>query len=65
MLFVKCKDGVRDVQTKYIKQIKSKNKLSEDLSRSIEQQIIAIADGFIVEAEKILDSKQNELLGKE
>lgn len=65
MLFVKCKDGIRDVQIKYIKQIKNKSKLSEDLIRNAEQQIIAIADNFISQADKILESKQNELLGKD
>ncbi|XP_050312255.1 ribosome-recycling factor, mitochondrial isoform X2 [Anthonomus grandis grandis] len=63
-LFVKCKDSVRDVQVKHIKQIKRQEKLSEDLARSAEQQIIAIADQFISEAEGILNSKQSELLGE-
>ncbi|CAG9841220.1 unnamed protein product [Diabrotica balteata] len=63
--FVKCKDGIRDVQTKYIKQIKRNDTVSQDLCRSAESQIIAIADGYISQGEKIFESKQQELIGKE
>ncbi|XP_030756230.1 ribosome-recycling factor, mitochondrial [Sitophilus oryzae] len=62
-LFVKSKDNIRVVQQKYIKQLKRKDKVSEDLIRSVEQQIIAIGDHFITEAENLLNRKQNELLG--
>ncbi|KAJ8919976.1 hypothetical protein NQ315_006506 [Exocentrus adspersus] len=64
-LFVKCKTAIRDVQMKNIKQLKRKEKLSQDTARSIENQIIAIADGYIAGAEKILEDKTNELIGKE
>ncbi|XP_066148205.1 ribosome-recycling factor, mitochondrial [Euwallacea fornicatus] len=62
-LFVKCKDSVRDVQMKNVKQIKKKDKVSEDLVRSVEQQIVVIADQFIAQAESVLHRKQVELLG--
>lgn len=63
-LFVKCKDSVRDVQIKFIKEVKKQDKISEDLIRNVEQQIVAIADQFIAQAESILDRKQSELLGE-
>ncbi|CAG9763269.1 unnamed protein product [Ceutorhynchus assimilis] len=62
-LFVKCKDSVRDVQNKYVKQVKRQDKVSEDLARNVEQQIVALADQFIAEAESMLNKKQTELLG--
>ncbi|KAL1518292.1 hypothetical protein ABEB36_001934 [Hypothenemus hampei] len=63
-LLVKCKDNVRAVQIKFTKQIKRKDKISEDLAYSVEQQIIGIADGFIGQAEDIFNRKQAELLGE-
>ncbi|XP_074028106.1 mitochondrial ribosome recycling factor 1 isoform X2 [Leptinotarsa decemlineata] len=64
-LFTKCKDGIRDVQIKHVKQVKRKEGLSQDLARSVEAQIIAIADGFISEGEKIYEAKKEELIGKD
>ncbi|KAJ8981858.1 hypothetical protein NQ317_017536 [Molorchus minor] len=63
MLFVKSKDSIRDIQMKYIKQTKRKDGVSQDLSRNVEAQLIAIADSYISEAEQILENKQKELLG--
>lgn len=63
--FVKCKDAIKDVQLKFTKQIKKKEGLSEDLVRNVEAQLAAIADQFISLAEQILESKQNELAGKD
>ncbi|XP_031356538.1 ribosome-recycling factor, mitochondrial [Photinus pyralis] len=62
-LFVKCKDGIRDVQNKQFKSLKRKEGLSIDTERNLEQQITAIADSYIHEAERILQAKQNELIG--
>ncbi|XP_076262982.1 mitochondrial ribosome recycling factor 1 [Rhynchophorus ferrugineus] len=63
-LFIKCRDSVKDTQQKYIKQLKQKDKVSEDIVRNVEQQIIAIADTFVAEAESLLNRKQSELLGE-
>ncbi|KAF7264808.1 hypothetical protein GWI33_022338 [Rhynchophorus ferrugineus] len=63
-LFIKCRDSVKDTQQKYIKQLKQKDKVSEDIVRNVEQQIIAIADTFVAEAESLLNRKQTELLGE-
>lgn len=63
--FLKCKDAIRNVQLSTAKKFKKKDGLSEDLVRNVENQLQAIADGYIVQADKILESKQAELLGKE
>ncbi|KAK9881999.1 hypothetical protein WA026_018850 [Henosepilachna vigintioctopunctata] len=62
-LFVKCKDSIREVQNRYSKGLKKKEGASEDLSRNIEQQLKALTDQYVSEAEQILNSKQKELLG--
>ncbi|VEN58128.1 unnamed protein product [Callosobruchus maculatus] len=64
-LFVKCKDAIRDVQIKHVKQVKKKEGVSEDLVRVVEAQIVALADTYIHQAETLLQTKQNELLGKD
>lgn len=62
-LFIKCRDSIKDVQNKTIKSLKRKDGVSEDLVRNIENQLKALGDKYISEAEKILESKQKELLG--
>lgn len=62
--FVKCKDKIKDIQYKHIKSLKKKSNVSEDLIHSAQDQIVAIADSYVNEADKILTTKQNELLGK-
>lgn len=62
--FVKCKDKLRDIQNKQVKNLKKRTNVSEDIIHAAQEQIIAIADSYISEAEKILASKENELLGK-
>ncbi|KAG5878588.1 hypothetical protein JTB14_008962 [Gonioctena quinquepunctata] len=64
-LFIKCKDGIRDVQLKYAKQVKRKEGISQDLCRAVEAQLVTIADGFINQGEKILETKKEELIGKD
>lgn len=65
-LFIKCRDGIKDVQNDFIKKVKRKSDISADLNHQVQSQIIAIGATFIAEAEKALQIKQNELLaGKE
>lgn len=64
-LFTKCKDQIRAVQIKHIKGLKKKEGVSVDVLRSVEQQIVAIADNYITEAESVTKSKQAELVGGE
>lgn len=63
MLFVKCKDNIKDVQNKQFKSLKKKDGVSTDLVKNVELQISAIADNYITEAQKIFESKQSELVG--
>lgn len=63
-LFIKCRDLIKDTQTKHIKGLKKKVNVSEDVIKQIEQQIIALADTYINEAQTIYNSKCNELLNK-
>lgn len=61
-LFIKCRDGVKDAQNNHLKKLKSNKEISSDLNHQLQNQIIAIADEYIVEADKLLQSKQSELL---
>lgn len=62
-LFVKCRDGIKDVQNTYIRKVKNQKEISTDLNHSVQIQITAFADQYIAEGDKILQMKQNELLG--
>ncbi|KAL3285349.1 hypothetical protein HHI36_019457 [Cryptolaemus montrouzieri] len=62
--FTKCKDNIREIQSKYTKSMKKKEGVSEDLLRNMEQQLKALADKYIMEGEQILQSKQKELTGE-
>lgn len=63
--FVKCKDSIRDTQMKHIRSLKKQSNIAIDTVRELEQQIVAIADSYIQQAENIFQSKQSELIGKE
>lgn len=62
-LFTKCKDSIRDSQNNTIKKVKRKSELSNDDVYSIQNQVTAIADKYITEAEKLLENKSAELVG--
>lgn len=62
-LFIKSRDNIREIQNRTTKSLKKKDGVSEDLVRNIENQLKALGDKYIAEGEKILESKQKELLG--
>lgn len=62
-LFVKCKDAIKDTQNNTIKKVKNRSELAKDDVFNIQNQITALADTYIKQAEKILESKNAELLG--
>ncbi|XP_046413671.1 ribosome-recycling factor, mitochondrial [Neodiprion fabricii] len=62
-MFIGCRKSIRDIQLDCIKSVKNKKHISEDLQRSIQNQVQALADKFINEAEAILKMKQKELSG--
>ncbi|XP_035915206.1 ribosome-recycling factor, mitochondrial [Anopheles stephensi] len=63
VLFIKCRDRIKDAQNQSIKKLKKQSNVSEDEAFQAQTQITAIADGFVKEAEKIMELKQSELLG--
>lgn len=63
ILFLKCKDGIKDVQNNQIKKLKRMTEISTDENHSIQSQVTAIADKYITQAEKLLEAKQSELIG--
>ncbi|XP_032795997.2 ribosome-recycling factor, mitochondrial isoform X1 [Daphnia magna] len=66
ILFQKFKDHCRDIQNKYIREVKKKEKeVSSDLAHSVQQQIHSMAELYVSEGEKVMIDKQNELLGKD
>ncbi|KAG5680017.1 hypothetical protein PVAND_009550 [Polypedilum vanderplanki] len=65
-IFIKCRDGVKDAQNDYIKKVKRNSDISTDLNHQIQNQIVALGNTYIADAEKLLQLKQTELLaGKE
>ncbi|GFR00012.1 ribosome-recycling factor, mitochondrial [Trichonephila clavata] len=63
-VFIKAKEDIRDVQNYFMKDVKQKTDLSEDLIFSTSNHIKLLADQASVELEKILKIKQKELLGE-
>ncbi|XP_050542427.1 ribosome-recycling factor, mitochondrial [Daktulosphaira vitifoliae] len=63
-LFVKCRDNIKDIQNKTIKILKDNNELSSDLVHNLQNQITILADNYILEAQRIMEEKQNELKGE-
>lgn len=61
-LFIKCRDSIKDIQNSHIKKVKGNKEISIDINHQVQNQITAIADEYIVEADKLLQIKQNELL---
>ncbi|XP_076646326.1 mitochondrial ribosome recycling factor 1 [Halictus rubicundus] len=60
--FVKCKEDITDVRNMHIKSVKKKEKLSEDLVFRIENYINNLSREYIDNAEKLLQTKEKELL---
>ncbi|XP_015119618.1 ribosome-recycling factor, mitochondrial [Diachasma alloeum] len=64
-LFIKCRDSLKDVRNKEIKDLKKIPSISEDQVRRVQSQLEAICDKYVKEAENLLDTKQKELLRTE
>ncbi|CAD7004818.1 unnamed protein product [Ceratitis capitata] len=63
-LFIKYRDSIRDIQNNTIKKLKRQSDISKDDMFAIQTQVTAIADKYIAEADKLLATKQKELLGE-
>lgn len=64
ILYIKCRDSMKDVQSDYIKKIKKQTGVSEDLVFSVTKQINAMCEEYQVQARRLFDAKLKELLGK-
>jgi len=66
LMFQKFKDHTRDVQNKYIREVKKKEKeVSADLAYSVQQQIQSYNEQITNQGENIMLAKQKELLQKD
>ncbi|XP_050333331.1 ribosome-recycling factor, mitochondrial [Bactrocera neohumeralis] len=63
-LFIKYRDLIRDIQNNTIKKLKKQSDISKDDIFAIQTQVTAIADKYIAEADKLLATKQKELIGE-
>ena len=62
--FIKCKDNITDVRNKHVKDVKKKSNLPLDLSYRVEGYISTLSHDYIDKAQKLLQTKQKELLGE-
>lgn len=65
ILYIKCRDAMRDVQNDNIKKIKKQTGVSEDLVFSVNKQINALCEEYYLLARKLYDAKCDELVGKQ
>lgn len=63
ILFIKCRDEVKEAQNDFIKKAKKQTGVSEDLVFSVTKQITALCLEYQIEARKIYDAKHSELIG--
>jgi len=63
-LFIRSRDNIKDVQNKFLKTIKNKEKdgLAKDISQIVSEYVDYTASEHISTAEKIMEAKQQELL---
>ncbi|XP_035734106.1 ribosome-recycling factor, mitochondrial-like [Vespa mandarinia] len=61
--FIKCRDDIKDIRTQYIKKVKNIDKLPQDASLRVQGYIEVFTNQYIEKAEKILETKQKELMG--
>ncbi|XP_057320025.1 ribosome-recycling factor, mitochondrial [Microplitis mediator] len=61
-LFIKCRDNIKDVRNKEVKNLKKVSSVNEDQIRRVQSQLEALCDKYIKQAESMLDTKQKELL---
>lgn len=62
-LFIKTKDTIKELQNKNIKLLKDNDSLATDLVHTLQDQITAVTDKYVLEAQRIMEEKQNELKG--
>jgi len=63
-IYLKYRDQIKGLHLKQIKALKKKEKISEDLVKSVDEQLLSLVNDYAKMAEDIFNSKQDELLGK-
>ncbi|XP_011298709.1 ribosome-recycling factor, mitochondrial [Fopius arisanus] len=64
-LFIKCRDHLKNMKIKEIKNVKKIESISEDQVRRVQNQLDIICEKYVKEAEDLLNTKQKELLRTE
>ncbi|KAF7998156.1 hypothetical protein HCN44_009554 [Aphidius gifuensis] len=64
-IYIKCRDNLKDIKNKELKNLKKKTSISEDQVRRVHGQLEAICEKYIKDADVILDTKQKDLLKTE
>ncbi|PSN58022.1 hypothetical protein C0J52_02022 [Blattella germanica] len=65
VLYIKCRDSIKEVQNKFLRTVKNNTSISEDLSHELQEQIVVVGDQYVSEGEKIYQAKHSELIGKD
>ncbi|XP_055321639.1 ribosome-recycling factor, mitochondrial [Sitodiplosis mosellana] len=61
-LFIKGRDQIKAAQNEVIRKVKNNTTISEDDNHAVQGQLTEIANEYVSKAEKIFETKQNELL---
>lgn len=64
-LYIKCRDSIKESQNLMVKKLKKQDKVPEDDLHMCQNQLTALSEKFIEQADKLLDAKSKELLGGE
>lgn len=62
-LHIKYRDQIKNIQNEFIRKIRDNSSITQDDSHAAQAQLTEIASDFLVQAEKIFEKKQKELLG--
>jgi len=61
-LFIKYRDEIKNMQNDAIRKVKKNTAISEDVNRAAQGQLTSAADEYVEKAEKMMKTKQKELL---
>lgn len=61
-LYIKYRDQIKNIQNEFLRKIRDNSSIPQDDSHAAQAQVTEIASDFLVQAEKILEKKQKELL---
>lgn len=61
-LFIKGRDQIKEAQNEVIRKVKNNTTISEDDNHAAQGQLTEMANDYVSQAEKIFETKQNELL---